>query len=256
MPPRELALLARAPRPETIDGVVARLHAIEAALPEQNGIKTFNRLYRWTTENVGLAVKQERFQKCNAMEALDVRFACLYFDAVDAWAEARAVPGAWQPLFDHAENPEVGSLRFALAGMNTHISRDLAVAVAESQDERPDEDSAEYLDYVLVNQVLEATSDQVRGRILPATLTEIDTALGEADAALIIGAMATARKAAWEGAQVLWHLRPTEVLYRRALQGLDFVVGTTSRVILFDPDLPSFGGLRERLEAKLGEHEA
>ena len=122
--------LARAPRPTDIPGVVARLHAIEGALQATHGVAAVNRLYRWTTQNVGRGVDTGRFEAPAERVRLDVHFANLYFDAVDAWATDAEMPGAWAPLFERGDDPDIAPLRFALAGMHAHINRDLAVAAA------------------------------------------------------------------------------------------------------------------------------
>lgn len=252
MPTHRLALLARTPRPTTIEGVIARLHAVEDELPARHGVAAFNRLYRWTTENVGRTVDLGGFEAPDAMVALDVRFADLYFDAVDAWALGGEIPGAWAPLFERGDDPDVAPLRFALAGMHAHINRDLAVALAQSDDEAPEEETARFRDYVHVNRVLDTTSDEVRARILPPSLTAIDAHLGEVDDRLIVGAIAAARRAAWEASQLLWRVRTHPFAWRTAVGCLDGAVGATSRMLLLDPDLPEIGlGYREKLASAL-----
>lgn len=247
-----LAALARSPRPTDIPGVVARMFAIEEALPVRHGVACFNRLYRWTTENVGGAVLAHRFEDPDAMVALDVRFADLYFDAVDAWALGHGIPGAWAPLFERAEHSDISPLRFALAGMNAHISRDLAVAVAEWEDRPPHEDTAHYRDYLVINAVLESTSDEVRSRILPHVLQVMDTEMGELDDVAVLHVIAGARKVSWEVAQLLYRVREHGLLWRAGLEWLDRSVGAASRVLLVDPEMPSFPTYGHSLREKLG----
>lgn len=249
MPRATLARLAGTPRPTTIDDVIERLLAIEAALPARHGVATFNRLYRWTTENVGLAVRAGRFESPAQMVTLDVRFADLYFDAVDAWALGEPIPGAWQPLFERADDADLAPLRFALAGMHAHINRDLAVAVALSDPHAPDEDTPRFRDYRRLDTILDETSDQVRHRLLPPALGEIDAALGEIDDRVVITAIATARRGAWEAAQLLYAVREHPFALRAAVEVLDGAVGTGARLLLFDPELPVLGGYREHLLA-------
>lgn len=65
------------PRTTTVGGVLVRLHAIEAALTEDHGVACFNRRYRWTTEHVSKAIREQRFEEPHTIAALDVAFANL-----------------------------------------------------------------------------------------------------------------------------------------------------------------------------------
>lgn len=234
MPHNALRPLAVQPRPTTIGGVLVRLHAIEAALPEQHGISCFNRLYRWTTEHVSKALRERRFEEPHTIAALDVAFANLYFDAVDAWAEGRDIPGAWAPLFEHAHDTDISPLRFALAGMNAHINRDLAVALVRAQDTAPVDDTPRFRDYMRINQVLDETSDDVRDRVLPPALDRLDARLGELDDRAIIGLITAARRLAWEEGQRLWVVREGGLLWDVAVGALDLAAGGIARGILME----------------------
>lgn len=248
VPSAAVCAVARTPRPTTIAGVIARMSAIEAAIPADSGVAAFHRLYRWTTENVDRAVRTGRFERPDEMVALDVRFANLYFDAVDAWAlgaASPALPGAWAPLFELGAAPP-SPLRCALAGMHAHIHRDLAVAVALSAPNRPEEGTPRFRDYLLVNTVLDETSDEVRPRILPAELLLADAALGELDDIVILGLIRTARRAAWDAGEVLYRLRDHPTGWRAAVAALDLAVGRSARLLLHDPSpdwlhVPSWG---------------
>jgi hypothetical protein len=231
-----LAALSRTPRPHDIPSVVTRLRTIEEALPARHGVACFTRLYRWTTENVGNAVTAGTFEAPDAMVILDVGFASLYFDAVDAWARGEPPPGAWAPLLERADHPGISPLRFALAGMHAHINRDLAVAVARASRRAPVERSPRFRDYQRINEVLDATSDAVRGALLPPVLSELDARLGECDDALILATIRVARRAAWEAAQLLWPLRRTPVAWAGAVDALDATVGAGARLLLLEPD--------------------
>ena len=67
------------------------------------------------------------------LERLDVVFANLYFDAVEAGhADPRRVPSAWRPLFECRNQSGILPIQFALAGMNAHINRDLPAGIVAS----------------------------------------------------------------------------------------------------------------------------
>lgn len=230
----DLAALARTPRPTTVAGVVARMQAVEAGLPPEHGVAVFTRLYRWTTEQVGAAIAGRSFAAPTDMTALDIAFADLYFDAVDAWALGQPAPAAWRPLFAWSQRGSVPALAFALAGMNAHINRDLPVALARSGYGRLRRDSPQHQDFAAINDVLAATSDQIRGRILPPELNAVDQALGEADDALVMQAIITARAGAWRVGEQLYALAGLPPLFDAALAVLDASVGATAHAIL-DP---------------------
>lgn len=235
MAPAELQRLARRPRPTTVGGVVARMEVIEAALPEPHGVATFTRVYRWTTEQVGAAITAGEFEAPQDMTVLDVAFADLFFDAVDAWATDERPPAAWRPLLERCEDPAIAPLSFALAGMHAHINRDLAVALVRTSSGRMQEDSPQFRDFQRIDTVLDRTSDQIRDRILPPALVAADDALGEHDDAVMLRAIVTARRAAWEVAERLSLVAAVPALFDAALAVLDASVGATARAIL-DPD--------------------
>ncbi len=234
MPHNALRPLVAQPRPTTVGDVLVRLNGIEAALPEDHGVACFNRLYRWTTEHVSKAIQDQRFEEPHTIAALDVAFANLYFDAVDAWAEERDIPGAWAPLFENAHDTDISPLRFALAGMNAHINRDLAVALVRAQATAPVDDTPRFRDYMHINQVLDETSDAVRDRILPPALDRLDARLGEFDDRAIIGLITFARRLAWEEGQRLWAVREGGLLWDVTVGALDLAAGTLAKGILMN----------------------
>src|SRR5215468_7752824 len=71
---------------------IARMEAINAAMPASDGLACFNRMY--------LAV-------------------------TDAASELATVPLAWRPLTERRDAPGIEPIQFALAGMNAHINHDL-----------------------------------------------------------------------------------------------------------------------------------
>lgn len=233
-PPESLGALAAAPRPTSVALVIERMSAIEDALAPQHGVAVFTRLYRWTTEQVDAAIDVGRFERLDEMAALDVEFADLYFDAVDAWATGEPIPAAWRPLFDRADDPDIPATAFALAGMHAHINRDLAVALVRTAEEPLVDDSDRFRDYEAINEVLAQTSDQIRDRILPPALVGVDAAMGEVDDAMVMRAISTARRAAWEVAQRLQAVSFFPPALEAAVAVLDTSVGATSRAIL-DP---------------------
>lgn len=86
--------------PATIEDVIARMRAIDAELPTQDGVAWFNKLYLRVTERLKERSEEGGFQTPGFLERLDVVFADLYFRAYDAVeADAETAPKAWAPLW-------------------------------------------------------------------------------------------------------------------------------------------------------------
>ena len=120
-------------RVTSIDEVIAALQAIDGALPDHDGLKWFNFLYLRVTE----AVRDDRagWQDRDYLERFDVEFARLYFEALAQQERDPAlVPPAWRPLFERRTDARLARVQFAMAGMNAHINRDLAVALRRIAD--------------------------------------------------------------------------------------------------------------------------
>src|SRR5262245_53634517 len=84
-----------------IPGALERMRAIEILLPDSDGLKWFDLLYRLVTEEVIANIDIGPWQDRAWITNLDVIFANLYFDAVRFWLSApEATPRAWIPLLD------------------------------------------------------------------------------------------------------------------------------------------------------------
>ena len=107
---------------------------------------------------------------------LDALFAKLYFDAFDNWHSGRhdEVPGAWQLAFQAADEGTTSAATDVFLGMNAHISRDLAYAVAQVVGAGTGmlDDPA---DYQRVNDVLA----EVQGPLLAGAAERYDPRLAE-----------------------------------------------------------------------------
>src|SRR3954454_5993136 len=133
-------------RATSIDDVLERMAAIDAALPPEDGVAYFNRMYGEVTRLVDSAVDAKSFRAAEFLPRLDVHFANLYFEAYAADLAGAPVPPAWAPLFQARRRPGVLPIQLALAGMNAHIPHDLPPAVVDTCRElmvRPSEHSPE-----------------------------------------------------------------------------------------------------------------
>ncbi len=117
------------PAPATIPEVIARMQAMDALLAVNDGIKWFNRLYLMVTQQVDLAPPGGAWQSPVWFTSLDTNFAGLYFSALGGFLAGQTVPDAWRALFEARYRVGVDRIQFALAGMNAHINRDLALAL-------------------------------------------------------------------------------------------------------------------------------
>src|SRR6185503_999502 len=93
----------------SIHEVIARMEGIDAALPDADVVKWFNRLYLLVTRNVKahLDIPEEWRDRDWMMEMVPL-FANLYFDAVGAWQRSPcACPRAWRPVFEARRDPGI-----------------------------------------------------------------------------------------------------------------------------------------------------
>lgn len=218
-----------------IDGVLARMADIELALPYDDGVAYFNRMYREVTRRVREAVVADQFLAGEFLERLDVNFANLFFSAYADDAAGRPVNAAWVPLFEARRRPGTHPIQFALAGMNAHISHDLAFAVVETCREgsvAPVDESPEHRDFTRTNEVLAEASAEIKGWFLSGVVARLDEAGGKIDDGVAMFGLHLARAAAWETSELLWDLIDNPHLDRLFRAGLARTVELTSRGIL------------------------
>ncbi len=219
-------------QPFDVESVVDRLRTIDDALPPEDGVACFNRMYLTVTERVLASLEMERFDNPEFMAALDVGFAAIYLDAYDA-DEADRNP-SWQPLFERRRVAGVHPLQFAVAGMNAHINHDLAVAtVMTCRREALTLDSPGIRDdYARINDILAEVHGEVRRSFLCEPGAELDARL--APVLDLVGgwSIESAREAAWSSAAVMWRLQRTPHAYGTFRDTLAGTVGLVTRQLL------------------------
>jgi Family of unknown function (DUF5995) len=205
-------LLATGPAADT-SAVIARLRAIDALLPDDDGLKWFNTLYRMVTEAVLGELSTGGWADLDWITELDVDFANLYFDALTRGLSAEpSAPHAWQPLLEGRHRRGVAEIQFALSGMNAHINRDLAVAVVTCCARRgiaPVTGSPQFRDYTRIDAILSAVEVPAVALIARGPVSVMARALGNLDDIFAMWSIRQARRAAWTSAEVLWALRGT-----------------------------------------------
>jgi hypothetical protein len=230
-----VALPVPAPPATTIDDVIARMEAIDAALPATDGVACFNRMYLQVTLGVAEQVQAATFADPHFVAQLDVVFANLYFAAVDCLAgPASAMPAAWQPLLEARGTAGIEPIQFALAGMNAHINHDLPIALVSTctgLDSAPTA-SGRHDDYQKIDALLDAAEQSVRESFEPKEVAALDSHVA-AVANLVGGwSITAARDVAWDTALALWEIRQHRTITAMLTGALEHSVGLASRMLL------------------------
>jgi len=149
----------------SIPDVLERMATIEAALPYDDGVAYFNRMYFQVTQLVDTAIGHEAFVAGEFLTRLDVHFGNLFFAAYAADLDGRPVSPAWAPLFEARAREHTHPIQFALAGMNAHINRDLPLALVKTcraRDVVPARGSPQHADFRAIDPLLAETEARVR----------------------------------------------------------------------------------------------
>jgi hypothetical protein len=230
------------PAVDPVDSVGAAIDAmqqIESALPPDDGVACFNRMYLGVTQAVDARIKQGQFANPELMGRLDVVFANLYLDAVRAAATDATVPNAWAPLFDRRTRSDIEPIQFALAGMNAHINHDLPIAVVTTCTEHQvePEQGSTHADYQQVDALLDAAEQSVRQSFESKLELDADRHVQAVADVVCNFSINSARDLAWDNALVLWHLREHPTASTLFLSTLARGVEVSSRTSLVAPPL-------------------
>ena len=226
--------------PQSIPDVIQIMQTIDATCVPGDGLKWFNWLYLTVTQAVQACVNitdpadPNRFENPAWMAALDVAFARYYFTAVEFSLSGEPTPGCWQALFAVRNQPEIARIQFALSGMNAHINHDLPQAIlglCQATSIAPAHGTTQYADYTALNSTLdsliEAAKITLRVRLLGDALPPVSAL----DNTLAAFSVAAAREAAWNNAELLWHLDsdapPLAAAFLDTLDGLTALASKT-----------------------------
>jgi Family of unknown function (DUF5995) len=218
--------------PADVPAVIARLKSIDSELDDSDGVDAFNRMYLTVTERVNERLQGATFENPDFTEHLDMIFASLYLDAVDATDVTRG--SAWEPLFELRQHPDIHPLQYAIAGMNAHINHDLAVATVLTCQVRglTPYSTGVHTDYQRINSVLAEVQGEVRASYLTGIAHEVDKDLSPVLSLIGGWSIEKARDAAWHNAEVLWELQGSERLYDDFKSTLARTVGLVTRQLL------------------------
>jgi hypothetical protein len=207
------------------------MRGLEAALPERDGVRVFNRVYLSVTDEIARRLAADEFTDPRIAAELAVRFAGRYLAAVeDDRSGRRKPPACWRPLLQMRAHPGVHRLQFALAGINAHIGHDLPLAVLDTCRATGCELPALEADFDRVGLVLAAIETRVREELMPGP----DPLEAAEPLTHLAGAwsLARARDAAWAAARLLWALRRAPGAYEECAARLDAAVGLAGRFLL------------------------
>ena len=219
----------------TVPDVVARLRRLEQ--PASDGVACFAHLYREVTEGVSAELAAHEPADPVFLERLDIRFANLFFAALDH------PPPAWAPLFAARSQKGIAPIQFALAGMNAHINRDLPVALVDTCAELGRElraPSPEHDEFLRVNALLASVERKVKASYATGIAGWLAKLLHHEDDAVAMFSVDRARDAAWANGIALWQLRGTPAAAADFLAALDRMVGLAGRGLLVQARLRRF----------------
>jgi Family of unknown function (DUF5995) len=194
---------------DSVAGAIARMEAIEAALPAADGLACFNRMYLDVTTQVNSQLGQGFFADPVFMTNLDVAFANLYFAAADSAADPATVPLAWRPLVERRAVAGIEPVQFALAGMNAHINHDLPMAMVSTCTALETTPGADphFADYQKVDQLLDAADQSIRQSFESAPELAADHHLSAVADLIGNWTINSARDLAWNNCLLLWAVR-------------------------------------------------
>jgi hypothetical protein len=232
-PDQTLSALVSSGAPTSIAGVLAQMQAIDELLPDNDGLKWFNRLYLMVTQQVDMNPPGGAWQNPAWLIHLDVVFAGLYFSAIRNYLSGADAPLAWAALFQSRYDSRIEHIQFALAGMNAHINHDLALAVLQTNSDLnilPAPDGPEHADYFAINTLLDTVSPTAMAMLANDPLGEAAEDTGKVGRLLAAFDIREARAAAWDFACQLRDL--PGVARDAALAAQDVTTGALSRALL------------------------
>jgi len=183
----------------SVAGAIARMEAIEAALPAADGLACFNRMYLDVTTQVNSRLGQGFFTDPVFMAQLDVTFANLYFAAADNASAPATVPLAWRPLVEQR----------AAAGIEPHFA-----------------------DYQKVDQLLDAAEQSIRQSFESAPELAVDRHLSAVNTLVANWTITSARDLAWDNCLLLWSVRDDPIARALFLDTLAASTALASRLLL------------------------
>ena len=196
--------------PKTIEEVLDVMNKLEKALPDDDGLKYFTKMYIGMTQGVkdGLDGKDPsmKFEDPKYMEKFDVNFANLFLDAVRNNLQGKSVPEAWQAVFDARHKDGVEPIQDAMAGMMAHIDHDLPYAIVQTNKDfgiTPGKDSPQYRDFEKINDLIAKQMPEAKKVLEQGGLGQLVAHGGALGDLVANDGIKTMRNLAWDNAQSL-----------------------------------------------------
>ena len=229
--------------PQSIPDVIQILETIESICADGDGLKWFNWLYLQVTQAVetrvsatgGGSFTDPAFTNPTWIEALDVAFANHYFAAIQSSLTGAPTLGCWQALFNLRNQTSLARIQFALAGMNAHINHDLPRAVlstCQATAIAPQHGTTQYTDYTALNTTLDSLVNAAKTTLRVRLLGDSIPPVSALDNTLAAWSVAAAREAAWNNAELLFHLADAPLLASAFLGTLDGLTALASKTLL------------------------
>ena len=234
--PYDTQLLAAVETPPTsVADVLATMQSIDALTIDTDGLHWFNWLYSQVTKAVEDRIGTGGFTDAAYLSLLDVQFAQLYFNALKAFLSNAALPDCWQALFAARGETNLTRIQCALAGINAHINHDLPIAIVNTcsiSNVVPQHGTVQYTDYTSLNSSLDSLIEEAKQTLnvrLPGDKLPDASLLENTIAGWSVSA---AREAAWNNAELLWHLQAEPLLSTSFLDTLDGLTTVVSKGLL------------------------
>jgi len=224
--------------PQSISDVIQIMETIESTCADGDGLKWFNWLYLQVTQAVetrGSASVSGSFTDSAWIAALDVAFARYYLGAIRSSLSGAPTPGCWQALFDLRNQTSLARIQFALAGINAHINHDLPQAVlatCRATSIAPQHGTTQYNDYTALNTTLDSLINAAKVTLRVRLLGDSIPPVSGLDNTLAAWSVAAAREAAWNNAELLFHLADAPLLASAFLGTLDGLTALASKTLL------------------------
>ena len=223
----------------TVNDAIAVMEQIDRALPPRDGLASFNRMYLGVIRQVQARIEQNIFRNPEFMGTLEVVFANIYFDAVNAMVTTpNAIPTAWRPLFTARNRTDIYSIQFALAGMNAHINHDLPIALVRActQQSTAPEAGTNHRDYQQVDALLDAAEMSVRHSFESREVLKADRTVQTVLDLVDNWSIKAARDMAWSTSLALWRCRGDTTVEDLLMNSLASTVSLSSNCLLTAPE--------------------
>ena len=193
--------------PGSIPDVIAVMQTIGQTCQDADGLKWFNWLYLQVTQAVEARVSSGGFNDPVWLAQLDVQFAALYFNALNAALTGAPCPTCWLEMFSARDQVKVARIQFALAGMNAHINHDLPfaiVATCKATNTIPLHGTPQDTDYTAINPILDGLVDNAKQTLNVRLPGDALPPVSHLEDLLAQWNLAEFRELAWKHAETLW----------------------------------------------------